>query len=182
MGMAVDPGRDASFNRERILGRTDITLADVRSGEKTKLYGHPQFNLYQAAPSPDGRWVAFLAHIDPQHSRIFIAPCRPVLAASADPVPVGWMPVTTGEFWDDKPRWSSDNNLLYFVSSRDGFLCLWAQRLDPVSRQPVGAPLDVLHFHNAARSMVNVGLAALEPSIARDQIILDVGEITGNVW
>ena len=43
------------------------------------------------------------------------------------------VPVTT-----KKPFWSPDGNLLYFLSSRDGFLCLWAQWLDPSTKHPLG--------------------------------------------
>src|SRR4029077_17603202 len=101
---------------------------------------------------------------------------------SSNAIPADWIPISSGEFWDDKPRWSPDGSLLYFTSTRDGFLCVWCQRLDPVSRQPAGPPFDVFHFHNAGRSMMNVGLAALEPSVARDRIVLNLGEITGNIW
>ena len=34
----------------------------------------------------------------------------------------------------DAPAWSPDANLLYFWSSRDGSPCLWAQRLDPLTK------------------------------------------------
>jgi hypothetical protein len=40
---------------------------------------------------------------------------------------------------DTWPAWSPDSNLLYYLSKRDGFLCLWAQRLDPATKRPAGA-------------------------------------------
>jgi hypothetical protein len=177
-----------SFDGTRVLfaagsaGRADITVANVATGEKTRLIGHPQFNLYQSNSSPDGGLIAFVAHIDSQHSRLFIAPFHRGPVPSSNAIPADWIPISSGEFWDDKPRWSPDGSLLYFISNRDGFLCVWCQRLDPVSRQPAGPPFDVFHFHNAGRSMMNVGLAALEPSVARDRIVLNLGEITGNIW
>jgi eukaryotic-like serine/threonine-protein kinase len=163
-------------------GRTDVTVANLATGEKVTLLGHPQFNLYQSNLSPDGRWVAFVAHIDSQHSRIFVAPFHAVPVPSSNGIPAEWIPITTGQFWDDKPRWSPDGNLLYFISSRDGFLCVWAQALDSSSQQPSAPPFAVIHLHDAGRSMVNVGLAALEPSVARDRIVFNLGEITGNIW
>ncbi len=38
------------------------------------------------------------------------------------------------------------------------------------------------HFHNAHRSPMHQGLAALEMSVARDKIVLNLGEETGNIW
>ena len=38
------------------------------------------------------------------------------------------------------PIWSPDGNLLYFLSERDGFRCIWGQKLDPASKRPLGAP------------------------------------------
>jgi hypothetical protein len=90
--------------------------------------------------------------------------------------------VTSGEFRDDKPRWSPDGNLLYFISDRDGFLCFWAQRLDPASKRPIGPPFSIYHFHGASRSMTNVGLGALEPAVARDTMTFNLAEVTGNIW
>jgi len=43
--------------------------------------------------------------------------------------------------------WSPDGNLLYFISERDGFVCLWAQRLDPATKHPQGAAFPIRHFH-----------------------------------
>jgi eukaryotic-like serine/threonine-protein kinase len=93
-----------------------------------------------------------------------------------------WIPVTDGENLDDKPRWSPDGNLLYFTSERDGFRCIWAQRLDAVSKRPVSAPFGVYHFHTSRRSLMNVGLGPLEISVARNALVFNLGEITGNIW
>ncbi len=30
--------------------------------------------------------------------------------------------------------------------------------------------------------MMNVGLGAMEPAVARDRLTLNLGEITGNIW
>jgi WD40 repeat protein len=61
-----------------------------------------------------------------------------------------WIPVTDGKHMDDKPQFSADGNTVYFTSTRDRFLCIWAQRLDPKSKHPVGPPFAYEHFHNAA--------------------------------
>ena len=55
----------------------------------------------------------------------------------------------------DKPRWSPDGNLLYYISEADGFRCIRARRLDPATKRPIGQPLDVYHSHSARRSLMN---------------------------
>ncbi len=93
-----------------------------------------------------------------------------------------WIAVSNGSSWDDKPRWSPDGNLLYFTSDRDGFVCLWAQRLNPATKRPIGAPFVIYHVHLARRSMANVGHGPLEISVARDKIVFNMAELTGNIW
>jgi Tol biopolymer transport system component/predicted Ser/Thr protein kinase len=155
-------------------GTVPIAVLNVSSGEKVPLLAHPRYNLYQANFSPDDRWIAFQAGVRPARSQIFIVPARP---------PVGdWIPATDGDAWDDKPRWSPTGNLLYFLSDRDGFRCLWARSLDAATKRPTAPPFPVYHSHSARRSLMNVPLGVLEPAIARDRIVFNLGEITGNIW
>src|SRR5262249_11001569 len=82
----------------------------------------------------------------------------------------------------DKPRFSPDGNLLYFISDRDGQRCLWAQRLDPYTKTPRGDPWPVYHFHAARRSLLNVGAAFVEIAVAPHRLIFPLDELTGNMW
>ena len=83
---------------------------------------------------------------------------------------------------NDKPRWSPDGNRIYFVSDRDGFACLWSQALEPETKRPVGPPLPLYHIHQVRRSILNVGWALMHIAVAPDKIVLNMGEITGNIW
>ena len=40
----------------------------------------------------------------------------------------------------------------------------------------------VYHFHNASLSPANVNLGWLEMAIARNRIVISLGEKTGNLW
>ena len=119
-----------------------------------------------------------VSQIGSPRSQVFVAPYRGHVRIEANE----WIPVTQGWDADDKPRWSPNGNLLYFISDRDGFRCIWAQRLDPDTKRPVGEPFDVKHFHRARLSMLNVNLALLEISVARDRMVFCLGERTGNIW
>ena len=48
--------------------------------------------------------------------------------------------------------WAPDGDLIYMVSERDTFRCIWAQRLDS-RKHPVGSPLPVKHFHGSLSMM-----------------------------
>jgi eukaryotic-like serine/threonine-protein kinase len=170
-------------NRHLIFGRqiqgpprADLYLLDRPTGKKTLLLEHTSFSLFQGNFSPDGRWITFGA-AGPS-SRVFIAPFRGEVAIPEKE----WIIASDGASWDDKPRWSPDGNLVYFTSDRDGFVCLWAQRLDSATKRPNGAPFAVHHLHEARRSMANVGYGPLEISVARNKIVFNMAELTGNLW
>ena len=111
--------------------------------------------------------------------RIYVVPADTLRHS---PPPETWIAISDGETWDDKPRWSPDGNLLYFISERDGFRCLWAQRLDARTKRPSGAPAAVQHFHSSRLSLMNVDYSALEISITRHRVLFNAGEVTGNIW
>jgi Tol biopolymer transport system component len=158
---------------------SEVFVLDLRSGEKRRVLHRPPSSLWEARFSPDDRWISVLEvqHVEGR-SRVWIAPLRDESSPAANE----WVGVTSGEHWDDKPRWSLDGTLMYFTSLRDGFHCLWAQRLRPDTKQPTGPPFSVEHFHNPRLSMTNTGVQALGVEIARDQIFINLGELSGNIW
>lgn len=155
-----------------------IGLLNLPTGRKVELVKHPAYSLYQPQFSPDDRFIAFVAQTGLGHSEVFVAELKklePVDSAE-------WIRITGGDLSVDKPRWSPDGNLMYFTSKRDGFMCIWAQRLDANTKGPVGEAFDVYHFHTSRRSLANVGLGPLEISVARNALVFNLGEITANVW
>ena len=93
-----------------------------------------------------------------------------------------WVDATTERSNSDgRVAWSPDGNLLYFVSERDAFRCIWAQRLDPTTKRPVDRPFAVYHLHQTARRLShNVGRVGL--AVDRDKIVFALEEMRGNVW
>jgi hypothetical protein len=128
--------------------------------------------------SPDGRWIAFHARNVAGRSAIVIAPFR---GAALIPEQE-WINVTENDAYDLSPAWSPDGGLLYFLSERDGFRCIWARRLDPATKRPSGPVFPIEHFHTATLSMIPLttnwtGLAA-----ARDSLVFSMVESSGNIW
>jgi hypothetical protein len=140
-----------------------LKLLDVETGRETDVVKGTAFSAPR--PSWDDCWITFYRNTDPIHTRMFIAPLREGVI-TAEPQ---WISVNDGSTYDILPEWSPDGGLMYFLSDRDGFRCLWAQRLEPVAKKPVGAAFAVQHFHSAHLShrYVKPGQRAL--SVARDK-------------
>ena len=152
-----------------------ISILDLATQRRTGLLNHPVYLLWNARFSPDDRWVSFNATAQGR-SRVFVAP-----VSDAGLVPEQEWIAIAGSGWDDKPRWSPDGNTLYFVSERDGFRCIWAQRLD-ARKHAVGEAIPVFHAHESRRSLSNVGPGDLAISVARDKLVFNMSERTGNLW
>jgi Tol biopolymer transport system component len=84
-----------------------------------------------------------------------------------------WVYVIDGLPW----AWSPDGKLIYAISDRDGHTCIWAQRLDGMTKRPIGPPFPVFHSHD-----VRLSLTYMTLSIRGDRMLFSVGERTGNIW
>jgi hypothetical protein len=92
-----------------------------------------------------------------------------------------WIPITDGLGLDRNAVFSADASLLYFLSERDGFRCIWAQRLDRQVR-PRGAAFAVVHLHNSKRSLGAGATGAMGLAAAPGKLIFSAAEFTGNIW
>jgi Tol biopolymer transport system component/DNA-binding winged helix-turn-helix (wHTH) protein len=148
-----------------------IALFDLAS-RTSKIFLRSSGYLFQARFSPDEKWVVV------QGSGLWISPIRSGVGARESE----WISITGISEQADKPRWSPHGTMIYYTSERDGFPCIWAQRVDDLTKRPVGPPFAIYHFHTARLSMVPAGYGALEISVAKDKIVLNLGELTGNIW
>jgi hypothetical protein len=80
-----------------------------------------------------------------------------------------WISITEEASFAGQQRWSPNGNVLYYYSN-------------PASKRSVGGPVDIAHWHSTRRSLTNVGLGALEMPVARDKMLYNLGEVTGNIW
>jgi eukaryotic-like serine/threonine-protein kinase len=149
-----------------------VSILDLASGRSTLLLDKPGHRFVEQRLAPDGRWLAFSA-LSRGRGRIVVAPYR-------RPAPIDekdWIEVTDGRSWDVGSSWSAGGNVIYFDSDRDGYMCLWAQRLDPVTKRASGPPVAIRHEHSPSRSMPNSAFY-----LAGDRLVLTMVERTGSIW
>jgi Tol biopolymer transport system component len=171
--------RDGSFNANDWISALDLT-----SRTEKEFLKPPDKSAYHAFFSWDDRWVAFKT-LPPEGwgSQIMIAPVRNGVAGKE----AEWIAVTNGRYSDDKPQFSPDGNTMYFTSTRDGYLCIWAQKLNPVTKRPVGEPLGYEHFHNSAgrdgATSWGGGLLKFpDLSVARGKILMQLPQLRTEIW
>ena len=172
---------DWSLDNSRLLfssGDDQVHSLDLKSGRDKPFLNKPGIDFFQVKFSPDDQWIAVEgvhpdegAHPDEGRwqSQILLVPLENGTPARPD----RWIAIDHHpNGWDDKPRWSPNGNLIYFISDRDGYLCLWAQRLANRTKELVGTPFPVYHFHNARLSMANLDTGILEIGVAKDKVII----------
>jgi len=149
----------------------ELTIA---SGAKRTALKDSKYGIAAPRFSPDGHWVVFHTTRGPTQRQLFIA---------RYPSESDWIPLTDGTGLDRNGVWSPDGNLIYYLSERDGFRCIWAQRLDAVSKKPSGSAFPVAHFHSTRHSLfplTNVGQIGL--TVAPGRLVFSLAELSGNVW
>jgi Tol biopolymer transport system component/DNA-binding winged helix-turn-helix (wHTH) protein len=151
------------------------TGSDAEAKARKLIACDTKTQLWQSRYSPDGRWILFEAELNKSNghqSKIYVTP--------ADGGGQ-WTQITEGKHWDDKPRWSPDGRIIYYVSERKGFFNVWGIHFDSVKGKPEGEPFQVTTFDNpklmVADVMPTVGL-----SLTEDKLIVTVAQRSGSIW
>jgi serine/threonine protein kinase len=162
-------------------GLDRIALVELATGKVTEVLSDPRHNLWNPYYSWDDKWMSFVVQTsaDFQHARLYLTPVENFVPTGPD----RWIPLTSGEYHDDKPQLSPDGNTIYFTSNRDGFMCMWAMRLDPKTKRPLGAPFPIQHFHGSQRVHSGISTAEdLELNVAKDRIVTSLDEVHSDIW
>jgi Tol biopolymer transport system component/predicted Ser/Thr protein kinase len=134
-------------------------------------------NFWQGVLSPNGRWLAFVPGVlaEPDRGRLAVVPFD---NASTAP----WTEISPDSAWLDKPRWSPDGRLLYFIARGPaGFFDLAAVRFDADRGTPIGPPFTLTHFDSPAL-MISNDLGHVEIGISAHRAMLTMVTQTGSVW
>jgi Tol biopolymer transport system component len=161
----------------------DLMYYDVARQAKVKVADRPANSVLTGGRfSPDGKWMAF--HV---RSRLTTAQVFVVRIDGALPVPrEQWIPITDGQAEELEPAWSADGSVIYYLSDRDGFRCVWARRIDAAGK-PAGDAFEAAPFHSARLSLrrrpgarESTGLTGL--SAAPGRLVFAMSEATGDIW
>ncbi len=159
-----------------------IYSGDVGSGKEKVLLTRPNFGLFQSEFSPDDLAVAVVGYHDDVRKdgecQIYVVPLE---NGARGPVNQ-WISIDHPSSWDDKPRWSPGGSVLYFISDRDGYMCVWGQRMDVRTWRPTGTPFPVHHLHKPRLAVANLGTGLTEFAVAKDRIVIGLQQVTGNIW
>jgi eukaryotic-like serine/threonine-protein kinase len=128
--------------------------------------------------SPANQYLLFTASADGSRKQIFA-----VRFPGNEGQPAGdWDPVTGESEWSDRPRWSGDGKMIYYLSNRDGYYCIWRQQFDPVRGKVKGAAVGVAHYHNPRISPDRVRRSSFGMAVSGDSVFLNLGEVRDSVW
>jgi serine/threonine protein kinase len=172
-------------------GLNRLVRQNLSTGAQTQLLTVASGAFLDARLSPDERWLTFILATQGRGVETYIAP-----VGDAPSPAETWLHLQTdrsyvGIDWcispalmtkrSISPVWAADGDLLYYFSDRDGHTCIWAQRLDPKTKQPQGAPYALYHLHRTETSAAILG-KAMFLAAARDRLILPVWTVTSNLW
>ena len=151
-----------------------IEVLSFDAKARRTLVRHSTRSVFAGAFSPDSKWIAFTSGMPSGESQVFVAP------AGTAPVPESqWIPINNDPA--SSPAWSPDGNIIYYRSARDGFHCIWAQRLG-ADKRAAGQPLPVQHFHAASFGIYLLKMSEFRIAVGRDRIIVNVARHSGNLW
>jgi serine/threonine protein kinase len=174
-------GRGTRILFDQAAKNTEIGVLDTGSGKSTTILRASQgHRIYTPRRSPDGRLLAFTRITSAAERRIFVVP----FTADRLIPEQEWKTLTAGPALDERQHfWSPDGRLLYFLSERDGFRCVWAVRMDHASLKAAGEAFAVHHLHQFRHNLLDFGdVADIGMSVAGKTMYLAVREIQSNIW
>jgi hypothetical protein len=171
------------FGNREVLYRegspSSIMMADPQTGEQRSVLKGNGASLSEPSWSPQNEYLLFTKSNEDGGGRQIFAVHLPKSTASA----VGkWISITKASESSDRPRWSGDGKTIFYVSTRDGFSCLWGQSFNPEAGEKRGIPFPIMHFHNPRTSIDVVMPRSFNLSVAGDTIYFNLGESTSSIW
>jgi serine/threonine protein kinase len=157
---------------------SSIQMTDPETSEQRSVLKDPDASLSEPSWSSQNEFLLFTRENETSSKQIF-AVHLPKSTASTEGK---WHPITPPSESSDRPRWSGDGKTIYFLSTRDGFSCLWGQNFNAETGEVFGDPFPVMHFHNRRASIDVVGSRSFNLSVAGDSLYFNLGESSSSIW
>ena len=165
---------------ERAGNRRQIAALHTETGECRTVAEHASSELIGARFSPDGKWFLFSMQADARRRKFFAGRWREGTPLRMEE----WIPVDEGQNYELDAAWGPDGDLLFYISDRDGFQCLWGQPIDALTKRAGGTPFALLHFHNPRFNLGSRLTAQYQSSlvVTSDRFFFPRFEPKANVW
>jgi len=89
--------------------------------------------------------------------------------------------ISERDHWDDKPRWSPDGKIIYYVSGSEGIFNVWGVAFDAASGKPTGKPFRVTSFDSPGLA-VGDNISDVEFSLVHDKFVLTMEDRASSIW
>jgi dipeptidyl aminopeptidase/acylaminoacyl peptidase len=155
---------------------TRLVRRDLESGAEAPLFELEDGSIFGADLSWDDRWLAVATVRSDGATALRIVPVAEGGAPATER-----MPITESQGLRSGPRWSPEWDRIYYIAKRDdGFHCVWAQALDPKTKEPRGEPVAVFHAHRNPWVMWSPAWA-FSLAVDRGQVVFNAASISGEV-
>jgi Tol biopolymer transport system component len=155
-----------------------IYVLDVATGVSKPLLQHSERAIGMPRLSPDGRSLLFSMQLPAGVRRFYLAPYTGDLVPEQE-----WTLLFEGSSYERQPLWTPDGSLIYFLSERDGFRCVWTQRVDMKTRRPIGEPLAAQHMHQTRHSLIPFSdTASIGLSLGGGHLFYASFGVQANIW
>ncbi len=153
--------------------KTAFRMVDIRSGGIRDIVA--ALGLHDASIAPDKRRWAVSIRNSGEISRIYVR-------RFPDDGQAMQNAITPDGFWSDSPVWSADGSQVYYSSNRDGFKCVWEQRIDPNTLQPIGPAQELHHFGSGTLTPEMISPDDFAMVRGGNSLFLSVASLSGNIW
>jgi serine/threonine protein kinase/Tol biopolymer transport system component len=145
---------------------------------QTVLVDDPKLRLWQARYSPDGRWIAFVAAFVDEPGRVDM-----VAMPAAGTPRTEWVRLASSLETADKPRWSPDGKVVYFVARHASYsgYNVWGVNFDSARGVPVREPFRVTSF-DSPTYMLDPRTSVAEFGVSRDRLVLPMVTRASSIW
>jgi serine/threonine protein kinase len=154
----------------------ELEKMSLRTGERTVILSSPQDIVEDACISPDGKWIAWLAGEPDGRAAVRISPADVARVGARNTITVA-----ETDYFLGQPAWSPNGRWLYYLSEKNGRCSLFARELDPRTKEPAGAELEVLES-TESRLWLNFPKGNGAIAVAADRIIFEASSLSGNIY
>jgi Tol biopolymer transport system component len=165
-------GEEVLVDRGQTLSRIDLA-----TGQEETVLEVDRGVLLDADLSWDDEWLTLRTGEEGGTTVAYVVPLRDPPAPRDE-----WIEIAGRGEWVADPRWAADGRLVYYLSDRDDFACVWARSLDPATRRPVGEPIPVAHAHSTDMRMLVVQRTVWSLAVGRDRLVFNAAATSGDVY